>query len=98
MRRPSFRKLACLLALVHAPAMAAVNLAAASLEELSLEQLTQIHVTSVSRREERLVDAPASIYVITAEDIRRSGATDLWGVLRLAPNLFVGRGDNNQWV
>jgi iron complex outermembrane receptor protein len=98
MRRPSYRKLACLLAVMHAPAMAAVNIAAASLEELSLEQLTQIHVTSVSRREERLVDAPASIYVITAEDIRRSGATDLWGVLRLAPNLFVGRGDNNQWV
>ena len=80
------------------PAIASTHIAAASLEEMSLEQLTQIQVTSVSRREERLVDAPASIYVITSEDIRRSGATDLWGVLRLAPNLFVGRGDNNQWV
>lgn len=98
MRRPHFRKLACLLALAHAPAFAATHIAAASLEELSLEQLTQIRVTSVSRREERLVDAPASIYVITSDDIRRSGATDLWGVLRLAPNLFIGRGDNNQWV
>jgi iron complex outermembrane receptor protein len=44
------------------------------------------------------VDAPASIYVINAEDIRRSGATELYGVLALAPNLFIGRGDNNQWV
>jgi len=98
MRRPSLRKLACILAVVHAPAFAATNIAAARLEDLSLEQLTEIRVTSVSRREERLLDAPASIYVITAEDIRRSGATDLWGVLRLAPNLFIGRGDNNQWV
>jgi iron complex outermembrane receptor protein len=98
MRRPPLRKLAFLLAFASTGAPAATQLAAARLEELSLEQLTEIRVTSVSRREERLVEAPASIYVITAEDIRRSGATDLWGVLRLAPNIYVGRGDNSQWV
>ncbi|HZZ93887.1 MAG TPA: TonB-dependent receptor [Usitatibacter sp.] len=86
------------MALAALPSYGATQVAATRLEDLSLEQLTEIHVTSVSRRDERLVDAAASIYVITAEDIRRAGATDLFGVLRLAPNLFVGRGDNNQWV
>ena len=43
-----------------------------SLADLSLEQLSNIEVTSVSGRAESLQDAPASIYVITADDIRRS--------------------------
>ncbi|HET9653604.1 MAG TPA: TonB-dependent receptor plug domain-containing protein, partial [Usitatibacter sp.] len=68
------------------------------LEEMSLEQLTEIRVTSASRREERLANVPASIYVITVDDIRRSGASDIVDVLRLAPNLFVGRADTSQAV
>ena len=59
------------------------------LQRLSLEDLTNISVTSVSRRPEPLSDAAAAIYVITAEDIRRSGAVRLAEVLRLAPNLEV---------
>ena len=70
----------------------------AELADLSLEQLTQITVTSASRREERLLDAPASIFVITADDVRRSGATSIPEVLRLAPNLVVARADNNQYA
>ncbi|WP_310734505.1 TonB-dependent receptor plug domain-containing protein [Azohydromonas caseinilytica] len=61
------------------------------LSELTLEELGNIEVTSVSRRAERLSDAPASVFVITAEDIRRSGATSLPEALRLAPNLQVAR-------
>jgi len=64
---------------------------AADLTDLSLEQLANVEVTSVSRRAERLLDAPASIYVITAEDIRRSGVRTLPEALRLAPNLQVAR-------
>src|SRR5207244_10283283 len=48
-----------------------------------------IEVTSVSKRPERLSDAAASIYVITGDEIRRSGATTLPEALRLAPNLQV---------
>jgi iron complex outermembrane receptor protein len=70
----------------------------ADIADLELEQLTRITVTSASRREERAVDAPASIFVITAEDIRRSGATSIPEVLRLAPNLHVARADNNQYA
>jgi iron complex outermembrane receptor protein len=70
----------------------------AALGDLSLEQLSNIVVTSVSRREESLADAPASIFVITHEDIRRSGATSLPEALRLAPNLQVARADTNQYA
>ena len=48
-----------------------------NLGDLSLEQLGNIDITSVSGRSAPLSDAPASIYVITGEDIRRSGATTL---------------------
>src|SRR5205814_4734169 len=68
------------------------------LGELSLEQLASIQITSVSRRSERLGDAPASVYVITSEDIRRSGATSLPEALRLAPNLDVARVNSSQYV
>ena len=61
------------------------------LERLSLEELSMVEVTSVSRRPEVLADAAAAIFVISAEDIRRSGATSLPEVLRLAPNLNVQR-------
>jgi iron complex outermembrane receptor protein len=59
------------------------------LRSLSLEQLSDLEVTSVSRRPEPISKAPASVYVITNEDIRRSGAVSLPEVLRLAPNLEV---------
>ena len=64
-----------------------------SLVDMSLEELTQVQVTSVSGREESLSQAAASIYVITAEDIRRSSAATLAEALRLAPNLLVSRFD-----
>lgn len=56
---------------------------------MSLEELSDVRVTSVSKREERLGDAPASIFVISAEDLRRAGARSLPEALRLAPNLHV---------
>ncbi|MGH8737478.1 MAG: TonB-dependent receptor plug domain-containing protein [Burkholderiales bacterium] len=58
---------------------------------LSLEALGDIEVTSVSRHAQPLLDAPAAIYVISNEDIRRSGATSLADALRLAPNLQVAQ-------
>ena len=70
---------------------------APDLANLSLEQLANITVTSASRRPERLIDAPASIFVITGNDIRRSGATTLAEALRLAPNLHVAAIDNSQY-
>ena len=68
------------------------------LANLSLEQLGNVEVTSVSRRRERLAEVPASIYVITAEDIRRSGVKTIPEALRLCPTLEVARADANQYA
>jgi iron complex outermembrane receptor protein len=78
------------IALVAGPVLPAAT-PVADLADLTLEQLSNIEVTSVSRRAERLSDAPASIYVITSDDIRRSGVQSLPEALRLAPNLQVAR-------
>ncbi len=55
-------------------------------------------VTTVSRFEEPLNRAAASVYVITADDIRRSGAATIAEALRLAPMLNVDRADANQYA
>lgn len=60
-----------------------------SLVRMSLEELGNVRITSVSKRAERLADAPAAVFVISADDVRRSGATSLVEALRLAPNLQV---------
>ncbi len=65
----------------------------AALGDLSIEQLANLQVTSVFRRPVPLAEAPAAIYVITADQIRRSGARTLPDALRLAPNLDVVRLD-----
>lgn len=64
---------------------------AADLSSMSIEELTQIEVTSVFKRAEPLSNAPAAIYVITHDDITRSGATSVPEMLRLAPNLQVAQ-------
>jgi len=64
---------------------------AADLSRMSLEQLANVEVTSVSKSPEPLRRAPANVYVITHEDIIRSGATSISEVLRLAPNLQVSQ-------
>src|ERR1700760_4560582 len=61
----------------------------AELAGLDLRALMSLEITSVSRRPERLSDAAASIFVITGDEIRRSGATNLPEALRLAPSLGV---------
>jgi iron complex outermembrane receptor protein len=77
--------------LARAEDFGAPDTAVERLRDYSLEDLTKLSVTSVSKREEPLSQAPASVFVITAEDIRRSGATSLPEALRLAPNLEVAR-------
>lgn len=78
--------------LLVAPAQAAAgHFPAAALADLSLEELGNIRITSVSKRPEPLADAAASVYIITAEDIRRSGFRTLPDALRLAPNLHVAQ-------
>jgi iron complex outermembrane receptor protein len=70
----------------------------ADLTELSLESLLNIEVTSVSRREQKLSQSASAIYVITQEDIRRSGATTIPDALRMAPGVQVAQINGNQWA
>src|SRR4051812_40079481 len=71
---------------------------AKEMADLTLEELAGIEVTSVSRRGEPLSAAPASIYVITNDAIRRAGVSSLPEALRLAPNLQVARIDATQYA
>ncbi len=67
------------------------------LKELSLAQLGDVQVTSVSKEPEEVWDTPAAIYVLTGEDIRRSGATTIPEALRLVPGVEVARIDSDHW-
>ncbi|HEV2750580.1 MAG TPA: TonB-dependent receptor [Gemmatimonadales bacterium] len=71
---------------------------AESLKTLSIEQLMNVEVTSVSKRPERLSRVASAIQVITQQDIRRSGASNLPEALRLATNLQVAQIDSRQWA
>jgi iron complex outermembrane receptor protein len=65
--------------------------------ELSLEELANIRVTTVSRVEESWRDAAANVFVITADEIRRSGVTTIPEALRLAPGVEVARRNGHAW-
>jgi iron complex outermembrane receptor protein len=67
------------------------------LKSLSLEELSQIEVTTPSKEPVKVFRTPAAIYVITGDDIRRSGATNIPEALRLAPGVEVARIDANKW-
>jgi iron complex outermembrane recepter protein len=66
--------------------------------ELSIEQLMHIEVTSVGKKTQNLSDAAAAVYVITSEDLRRSGVTSIPEALRMVPGLQVARIDANKWA
>jgi len=71
---------------------------AEELADMSLEELMNLVVTSVSKKEEKVFDAPAAVFIITADDIRRSGATSVPEALRLAPGVHVAKVNNSQWA
>src|SRR5882672_3738059 len=68
------------------------------LSELSLEELAAIETTTSTRTPTERSKVPAAVYVITREDIRRSGATSIPDALRLAPGVQVARIDANKWA
>jgi iron complex outermembrane receptor protein len=74
------------------------DISPSQLKALSLEQLMGMDVTSVSRRPEPYADAPASIQVITHDDIHRSGASSIPEALRLADNLQIAQIDSREWA
>jgi iron complex outermembrane receptor protein len=68
------------------------------LTDISLEDLMNIQVTSVSKKEQKLSRTGAAVFVITQEDIHRSGATNLPDLLRMAPGVDVAQINANSWA
>ncbi len=89
--------LALMLPVVTNPVSAAPALPD-DLTELSLEALMGIEVTSVSKRPQQQRVAPAAISVISGQDIRRWGVTNIPDALRRVPGLHVARIDANKWA
>jgi iron complex outermembrane receptor protein len=71
---------------------------AKDLAQTSLEDLMNIEVTSVSKKEQKLSQAAAAVFVISQEDIRRSGATNIPDLLRMVPGIHVAQLDANIWA
>jgi len=68
------------------------------LDKLGVDELFNVQVTSVGRKAQELSKAPAAVFVLTAEDIRRSGATSIPEALQWVPGLTVLRLDGRSWV
>jgi len=66
--------------------------------EMPIEKLMDIEITTASKKEEKLFKTAAAAYVITSEDIRRSGATSIMDALRMVPGLQVARINANKWA
>src|ERR1700683_3849013 len=67
------------------------------LADASLETLMNLEVSAPARKEQKLSQTADAIYVITQEDIRRSGLDSIPELLRMVPGLQVARIDANGW-
>ncbi|HEU4634128.1 MAG TPA: TonB-dependent receptor [Flavisolibacter sp.] len=74
------------------------KLAPAQLKKLSVEELMNIEVTLASRTPQKLTESASAIQVLTGEDIRRSGATNIPEALRLVPNVQVAQITASAWI
>jgi iron complex outermembrane receptor protein len=66
--------------------------------DMEIEDLMNVTVTSAAKKAQPLSDVSAAIFVISNDDIKRSGATSLPDALRMAPGLDVARIDSNKWA
>lgn len=78
--------------------VAAVAQEPIGLSDISLEDLMQVEVTSVAKKPQRLANVAAAVHVITAEEIRLSGALSIPEALRLSPGLDATRISGNRWA
>ncbi len=93
---------------LHLPLLAVTFLATAmaqrvgtptdDLTKLGVDELFSVQVTSVGRKAQQISKAPASVFVLTAEDIRRSGATSIPEALQWVPGLTVLSVDGRSWA
>lgn len=78
--------------------LAADETASSGLVDMSIEQLINLSVTSPGKKEQKVSDAASAVFVITSDDIRRSGVTSIPEALRMAPGLEVARINSHSWA
>ncbi|MCB1771719.1 MAG: TonB-dependent receptor plug domain-containing protein, partial [Candidatus Competibacteraceae bacterium] len=66
--------------------------------QLDLDQLLNLEVTSAARKPQKLAETASAVYIITQDDIRRSGVTRIPEALRLAPGVQVARIGADKWA
>ena len=98
LRKPIWIIATLLVATSSAFAQETAHVAADPLLDLSLEQLMDVEVTSMMKTTTRLSETPGAIFVLTNDDIRRTGATSIPEALRVVPGLNVSRIDTNEWA
>src|SRR5574343_712476 len=98
MNPPARKKYAILLIALLAAFAANSQANPQPIDDFSLEDLVKTDITSVSRKSQSLIDVAAAAFVISSEDIRRSGAQALPDVLRMAPGIEVAHIDNGRYA
>ena len=91
-------KPATILSITLAAFSANAQTSAPAIDDLSLEELVKTDITSVSRKSQSLADVAAAAFVISSDDIRRSGAQALPDVLRMAPGIEVAQIDSGRYA
>ena len=92
------RVLAVALSLAAAPLAAQTGPGDPPLEELSLEDLMRLEVVTVTGFSGEQFASPAAVYVLSGDEIRRSGMRSIPEALRLVPGMFVGQQSSSAWV
>jgi len=87
-----------LLGLLASTSLADDSLNPSQLATMDIEQLMNVDITSVSKKDEKLMNAAAAVYVLSNDEIRRSGATSVPEALRMVPGLSVARISGNLWA
>jgi iron complex outermembrane receptor protein len=80
------------------PSLVMASSPSQTLSELDFDELMQLKITSASKKSEKLSETAAAVYVVTEDEIRRSGATNIPEALRLVPGVDVAQIDPNKWA
>jgi len=68
------------------------------LTKVNLEDLMNMEVTSVSKKEQKMSKTASAVFVITAEDIARSGANNIPDLLLIVPGVEVAQINSSKWA
>ncbi len=107
LKYPLVLKLIMILLFIFSPSMPnpvlvstcnAEEISSSDLTDLSIQDLMEIEITTGAKKSQILANTSAAAFVITQEDIRRSGVTSIAEALRMVPGLQVARIDANKWA